>query len=238
MRATRGLGALESAEVDGDLHGAGDLATNAISVGINSAVGVGEAGATGGDCGAESVGGVLGADLHASDGEAGSLGDDGRSIITRPAIVAIVLEVPLGPGAGNGAVGSLLNIRLAGALEASTATLGVLVEGDILLGASSQREGGRVGAEEAVDATVLANLVPNQAVQVLGGTEELGGVVVLVGEVRVGQQDLVAAVVGAGAGVAGVLDLVEGGTLLGGAAQLGEAGEHADALAGGGGVGA
>lgn len=230
---------LESAEVDGDLHGARDLTTNAVSIGINSAVGVDEAGATGGDCGAEGGGGVLGADLHASDGEAGSLGNNGRSIVARPAVVALVLEVPLGPGAGNGAVGSLLDVGLAGALEAGTATLGVLVEGDVLLGASGQLEGGGLGTEEAVDATISADLVPDEAVQVLAATKELGGVVVLVGKVRVGKQDLVAAVVSAGAGVAGVLDLVEGGALgLGSAAEVGEAGELGDALAGGGGVGA
>lgn len=231
---------LEVAEVDADLHGAGDLATNAVGIGINSAVGVVEAGTTGGDGGAEGVGGVVGADLHAGDGEAGGLGDDGRSIVARPALVALVLEVPLGPGAGDGAVRGLLDVVLAGALEASAATLRVLVEGDVLRGAGGQLEGGGVGTEEAVDATVLTNLVPDQAVQVLGGTVEAGGVVVLLGEVRAGEQDLVAAVVGAGADVAGVLDLVEGGTLLGGAAQVSEAGEGADALAGGrggGGVG-
>lgn len=228
---------LESAEVDVDLHGAGDLATDAISVSINSPVGVGEAGATGGDCGAGSVGGVLGADLHASDGKASSLGNDGGSIVARPAVVALVLEVPLGPGTGNGAVGSLLNVGLAGALEASTTTLGVLVEGDVLLSAGGQLEGGRIETEEAVDTTILADLVPDQAVQVLAGANELGGVVVLAGKVRVGEQDLVATVVSAGARVASVLDLVEGGTLLGRRAQVGEAGEHGDALAGGGGVG-
>lgn len=228
---------LESAEVDVDLHGARDLAADAISVSINSPVGVGEAGATGGDCGAGSVRGVLGADLHAIDGEASSLGNDGGSIVARPAVVALVLEVPLGPGTGNGAVGSLGDIRLAGALEASTATLGVLVEGDVLLGAGGQLEGGRIETEEAVDTAILADLVPDQAVQVLAGANELGSVVVLAGKVRVGEEDLVATVVSAGAGVASVLDLVEGGTLLGGGAEIGEAGEHADALAGGGGVG-
>lgn len=228
---------LESAEVDADLHGARDLATDAISVSINSPVGVDEAGATGGDCGAGSVGSVLGADLHASDVKASSLGNDGGSIIARPAVVAFVLEVPLGPGTGDGTVGSLLDIRLAGALEASTTTLGVLVEGDVLLRAGGQLEGGRIGTEEAVDTAIQADLVPGQAVQVHAGANELGGVVVLAGKVRVGEQDLVAAVVSAGAGVASVLDLVEGGTLLGGRAEISEAGEHADALAGGGGVG-
>ncbi|KAL2273774.1 hypothetical protein FJTKL_04095 [Diaporthe vaccinii] len=230
---------LESTEIDVDLHGARDLATDAVSISIDSPVGVDEAGATGGDGGAEGVGGVLGADLHAGDGQAGSLGDNGRSIVTRPAVVALVLKVPLGPGAGNGAVGSLLDVGLAGALEAGTATLGVLVEGDVLLGASRQRESGGLESEEAVDTTISADLVPDEAVHVRAATKELGGVVVLRGKVGVGQQDLVAAVVSAGAGVASVLDLVEGGTLgLGCAAEVGEAGELGDALAGGGGVGA
>jgi hypothetical protein len=233
VRATRAR-SLESAQVDGDLHGAVDLATNAISIGVNSAVGVDEAGATSGDGGAVSGGVVLGADLHAGDGQASTLGDDGRSIVARPALVALVLEVPLGPGAGDGAVRGLLDSALAGALEASTATLGVLVEGDVLHTASRQGESGRVGTEEAIDATVGANLVPDHAVQVLGGTEELGSVVVLVGELSVGQQDLVAAVVGLGAGVTGILDLVEGGTLLGSLANIGKAGEGGDTLAGGG----
>ncbi|KUI54652.1 hypothetical protein VP1G_10700 [Cytospora mali] len=83
------------------------------------------------------------------------------------------------------------------------------------------------GTEEAVNAAILAHLVPDKAVLVGGATDELDSVVVLGGKVRVGQRHDVAPIVVIVTGVASVEDLGSGGALPqgGGRAVVREGGE-------------
>ncbi|KAL3298798.1 allergen asp f 4, partial [Colletotrichum asianum] len=176
---------------------------------------------------------VVGGDLHAVVAHAGSSSDEDGGIGTGVAAVGGGAPVELEPGAGELADEGLGDL---GAGAAGTRTLGVGLEGDVLVGALLDGEGDG-GEPGAVDQALGADLVEAGAGEAVLGGGEGGGVVVQAQGVFV--DDLhVAAPVAVGAGVAGVGDLLDGGALgLAGAEGGVDAGAGGGAGGGGGGRG-
>lgn len=224
------------AQVDGDVQAT--LLVKAKTIGSLESVveGVGNNRAGGGDDGAISRGVVEVADLKVVDGGISSLGLNARSIGSRPA-GGHIDESPLGPSTSDAAVLVGLNTSAGG--ETTGGTLRTIVESNVLDGAGSQVKGlvRVLAGVPAVYSTRAADLVPVGADHVLGSTVELGGVVVLRGNVLIGNEHHVAAVWVTN--VASLGDLGIGSALLGGGrvvgAVVGEAGVRVDAAARGGG---
>lgn len=168
------------------------------------------------------------ADVQARDRHARGSGDEARSISTRPATVGVVTEVKLGPCTGELTKASQGN---AGSIADDT-TLGVLIGDEVLGSASGDSElDSLIAVEEAVDATIGADLVVGNALLVLvGDIVDLGDVLVLLGNVALGEHH-VAAIVARGTDIARVGDLGKSGTLNLALGAATERGDGVDALA-------
>ncbi|KAI6776787.1 hypothetical protein HG530_000732 [Fusarium avenaceum] len=189
---------------EADLAGV-DVETNAILSLHTTEVGV-VTSATGVDGGAL----VDTADSETGDVELLTGGDEARSVSSGPAMVAGAAEVELEPSAGPEII--IGGGNFAG--SASAATLGVLVEGNVLgaLGRDGEAEGSPL-LEETVDLAQRTDLVPADT-GLLGVMGVLEGcdVVVLGSDVGVNGHH-VAAVVALDAGVTGGGNILESGTL-------------------------
>lgn len=171
------LAAVADLDVEGDLLAARDVEANTVLSLHTLGVGVGTK-ATGENGGA----GVVAANLAAGNVHTGSLGNKRRAVGTRPATVAAVLKVELGPVTGKLAVRSDGN--LLGRESADTLGVG---GGDDELGLA-RLEGEDellVGSdlEHAVEAVVGTHLVAaNNLVGHVGNVGVVHAVVVLVGD--------------------------------------------------------
>lgn len=203
------LAGIADLDVEGDLLALVDVEANAV-LSLHT-LGVGVITEATGENGRA---GAVTADLAAGNVHAGSLGNEGRAVGTRPATVAAVLEVELGPVTGilaDGGGGNLLGSE-------SADTLGVGGGDDNL--ALTRLEGENellVGGdlEHAVEAVVGTHLVgANNLVGDVGNVGVDHAVVVLVGDTLGDghQVGVPLAAVGV-AGVASVHDLGVGDTL-------------------------
>lgn len=152
----------------------------------------------------------MAADLHGRNVEAESGGDEAGGISTGPATVGLVGHVELEPGGGELAEAGQGDA----ANTASTATLGVGVDGDDAVAGGGEGElDGLVAGEETVDATIGTNLVPAGTLLGLRARVLKGdNVVVLGGDAGVDNHH-VAAVVALDTDVALVGNLGESSTL-------------------------
>lgn len=142
---------------------AGDVAANTTFSRQSLGVRVGDCAGAGSDDRAARVG-IL-ADLHALDSLVGSLGLNGRHIVTGPATVCSVSEVELAPGS---AVATIAVGRNRSTGSSSKTTVGVLVEGNVLGLTSFQGETqGRV-AIPAIHLSIRTDLVPENNLPGLG----------------------------------------------------------------------
>lgn len=189
-------------------HGAGgQVAANTVQGLVARQVGVGAAAAL---VEGRAGGAVGGAGLEGAVGAANGAGDESRGVEAGPGAVGGVAKVKLEPGAEELADRGQRH----GAGLAAHAALGVGVKDDVLRGAGGDGEGqGLVAGEEAVDAAVGADLVPDLALHGgAGAVDGLDGVGVLADNVGLDELDVGAVAVAAG--VAGVGDFGGGGALV------------------------
>lgn len=167
------------------------------------------AGATGIDDGALLA---VTADLQTRDGTASVRRNEAGGVSSRPAAVSVVLEVELGPRAGDLTLTGDRNLARA----ARAATLGVVISSKVLgLSRAEAEVKRRVLGPEAIDSTIRTNLEPASTfLGLLVGVGKDGKVLVALGNVGVDEHH-VASVVALGSNVTLVKDVgVRGGALL------------------------
>lgn len=217
-------GLTREAHVDEDLEGARALDSVSVKVSHGGSEGVVDRAQVGADGG--SGGAIDAADLNTVDDAARVLGDDGRSIDARVASVRVD-KGDLDPSVQQ--LGRAVSDRGQSGRLASDGTEGV-VGGSQVAGLASREVKGEVRVHVGVprvDATGPADLVPEVAGHVLGGTREGEEVVVLLGDVGGRGDEPVAAVVVRSTHVAHLGNLLLGGALGGGrAAELGVLGDN------------
>lgn len=166
----------------------GEVATDTTNISLSLGVSVDHIGSVSGDGGAGGV--VRSADLHALDGDTGSLSLNNGNIEARVLVVLLVAEVEFTPGAVVSTVG-ISGERVASG--STPATLRVLVESNVLGRAGGESEADSFVAVPAVELHVGADLVPDGDVPVLGVVAgEADSVLVLGGDILINEDDVAA----------------------------------------------